>query len=101
MITATLSKISDSKFAVHGPLTFETVPDLLKLVKQGLNSSPQVMVDLQDISRADSAGLAFLIEWLRLAQGRNCQLQFINFPTQFKNLITVTGLTKTLGPLEG
>ena len=53
-------------------------------------------IDLQQVTQADSAGLALLIEWLRQARKANVSLSFSNIPPQMLVLIRVNGLQDTL-----
>ncbi|MCK7579441.1 MAG: STAS domain-containing protein [Chromatiales bacterium] len=54
------------------------------------------MIDLAQVERADSAGLALMIEWLKRAQVAGCKLRFANIPVQVQTLIRVNGLQAAL-----
>ena len=99
-MNASVVTIAENKFALQGPLTFDTVPDVLGDSRSWLKKGAEVTIDLQQVSKADSAGLALLIEWLRLARLSNCKVHFINFPPQFRSLIYVTGLQQALAIAE-
>lgn len=99
-MNANVVTIAENKFALQGPLTFDTVPDVLGESRSWLKKDAEVTIDLKQVSKADSAGLALLIEWLRLARLSNCKVHFINFPPQFKSLIDVTGLQQALAITE-
>jgi phospholipid transport system transporter-binding protein len=87
--TATLQPVS-------GPLTFDTVPALLAGSGGWFAAAGGVTVDLQQVTQADSAGLALLLEWLRRARRAGCALAFVNIPPQMQVLIRVNGLTGVL-----
>ena len=90
----------DGSYEISGLLTFATVPALLKQSSEWLTSGERVItVDLKLVSRADSAGLALMIEWSRLARARQLQLSFANIPTQLATLIRISGL-QDLFPTE-
>ena len=57
-------------------------------------------LDLSGVERADSAGLALLLEWKRLTQGRGQPLRLRNIPRQLRNLALVSGVDAMLG-MEG
>ena len=83
---------------VSGPLVFDTVPDLYEQTRGWLERpGGAVSADLRAVSRADSAGLALFVEWLRLAKTTGRALTFINVPEQVHSLIRVNGLEEALG----
>ena len=80
---------------VRGPLTFATVPRLFLDSNHIIKSASEtITIDLQDVSRTDSAGLALLIEWLRAA---GSHARFVNVPAQLRRLIDVSGLARAFG----
>ncbi len=79
---------------IHGPLTFETVPDILNASHGWLHGGTGSMtIDLKQVTKADSAGLALMVEWLRLARSAHRKMIFLNIPQQTRNIIEVSGLT--------
>ncbi|MDH5649157.1 MAG: STAS domain-containing protein [Gammaproteobacteria bacterium] len=84
---------SDGVYEISGLLTFATVPQLLGQSKQWLVKGEQaVTIDLKSVSKADSAGLALMVEWLHLARQAHRELRFINIPSQLTHLIRLSGL---------
>ena len=81
---------------VAGELTFETVPALYQDSLGWFAGASELVIDLAQVTRADSAGLALLIEWLRGAEKAGCKLQYNNIPQQVQNLIRINGLNGTL-----
>lgn len=81
---------------VTGALTFETVPDLYRNSASWFAGAGDLTIDLTQVDRTDSAGLALLIEWLRRAQAANRRLRFTNIPTQVQTLIRINGLQDAL-----
>ncbi len=89
----------DGVLKVSGELTFSTVPTLLTKAAAILTDSPQgaaVDVDLTAVSHADSAGLALLIEWHRLASDTGRSLHFHHLPKQMLALARVSNLESLL-----
>ncbi|KHD06153.1 hypothetical protein PN36_15510 [Candidatus Thiomargarita nelsonii] len=72
---------------VSGELNFATVGALSTEFTQ-----PPKVVDLCDVTRTDSAGLALLIEWRR----SEAPITFRNMPAQMLNLATVCGVQDML-----
>lgn len=92
---------NDDALSASGELTFETVPRLLDQSRAWLQSSGgAITVDLKAVTRADSAGLALLVEWLRLARLKARPLAFTNMPEQVRSLVRVNGLGHALGVSE-
>jgi len=81
---------------VAGALTFETVPALYQNSAIWFVGAGDLTIDLAQVERTDSAGLALLIEWLRRAQAANRKLRFTNIPTQVQTLIRINGLQDAL-----
>lgn len=82
-------------FALSGRMTFQTVPQFLGHTDEWLRSGAKtVMIDMQGVTLADSAGLALMIEWLQLARAAKRQLVFTNIPEQVSHLIRVNGLER-------
>lgn len=92
----------DGRLVVEGALTFATVPDVLSpsavWIQQG---SGDISVDLNGVTRTDSAGLALLVELLQLAQARGRSVRFVHVPEQLHSLIRVNGLGAALGISTG
>lgn len=88
-------------FQITGELTLKTVPEA---AKKGLNlfdkAEREIYIDLQDVSRTDSAGLALLVAWVRYAKEKNKTLQFLNIPAQMLSIARISSLDEIL-PLEG
>ena len=84
------SPLPSDLWQLTGELTFTTVSDLLT---RFLNSPqrPQ-QLDLQAVSRVDSAGLAFLIEIRR----QQPQVKLLNLPPQLLKLAEINQVTGLL-----
>jgi phospholipid transport system transporter-binding protein len=53
-------------------------------------------VDCAPLRQFDSAALAVLLGWRRVAQGRGATLQFLNFPAQLASLAGAYGIESLL-----
>lgn len=93
---AQIQVVGDS-WKITGPLSFDTANALLleshELCQQGELPS---RIDLQDVSCADSAGLALLVEWLRQAELKQHQVVLDNFPKQLIALAEISDLGELL-----
>ncbi len=81
---------------VEGELTFETVPQLYAASAGWFEGSGDLVIDLGGVTRADSAGLGLMIEWLRRAGTAGRGLRFVNISAHMQTLIRVYGLQDAL-----
>jgi phospholipid transport system transporter-binding protein len=82
--------------SVSGPMTFVSVPALFAGSSGWFAAGRDITIDLAQVTQADSAGLALLVEWLRQARRAQCRARFINIPPQMQVLIRVNCLQGTL-----
>jgi phospholipid transport system transporter-binding protein len=82
MTETRVSPCGESGFAIAGTLDFSTVGELLPQGIALLNGAHphSIALDLSGVTRANSAGLALLLEWLDHARQRNQQLYFTHLP---------------------
>lgn len=90
------SSDKDNVFSLHGTLTLDNVASTWKesrsLLHDGVNA-----VDLADVSRVDSAGLALLLEWQAQARLRKASLEFMNAPKDLLRLADLSEASDLLG----
>jgi len=92
---ARLEAGADGQYRLSGELSFRTVPDLLRQSQALFEGCSTFVVDLQEVTRADSAGLALLLEWLQGCRRRQQDLFFRNLPRALGDIARVSNL----GPL--
>lgn len=80
------------RFRVLGPLTFDTVESIPALPIDWAAIAGSVTIDFCEVPKADSAGLALMLEWRRLTQKAGRELVFVNLPNRLHDLIRVNGL---------
>ncbi|MDH3871274.1 MAG: STAS domain-containing protein, partial [Gammaproteobacteria bacterium] len=68
MVDAVIETAAEGRWRLSGELGFGTVSRMLKESRAGFLDAGDIEVDLSGVTRADSAGLALLIEWLRTAE---------------------------------
>ncbi len=89
----------DSKervFHVTGELTFATVNALLEQAPAVFENHHLLNIDLARVTRSDSAGVALLIDWLRLAKSTNKEIMFYNIPTQMLAIANASSVDELL-----
>jgi phospholipid transport system transporter-binding protein len=97
MSAPNLTRVSENQFAVSGELNMQTVPAVARTAAGFLQDCRgDVTIDLSAVSRADSAGLALMVDWLRLARRYQFTLQFKNLPEQLLRIAKVSELHEIL-----
>ncbi|MFP5504930.1 MAG: lipid asymmetry maintenance protein MlaB [Gammaproteobacteria bacterium] len=96
MTQAAIRRAGDGRLAVEGELSFATVTRLVGEARRLFEQAEEIRIDLQAITRADSAGLALLVECMRYAQRLGKPIQFLNIPTQMLAIARVSSLDQVL-----
>ena len=94
--SASVQQGRDGRLEIRGELSFASVPALWRDCRAQCTSGGTIDVDLAQIQRSDSAGLALLIEWLREAQRSGASLRFFNIPGQMLEMARASGLDQIL-----
>ncbi|MDX9766411.1 MAG: STAS domain-containing protein [Ectothiorhodospiraceae bacterium] len=98
MSEARLEPAGDGRWRLAGELSFASVGSLLPDGRELLNGG-EVVLDLSGVTRADSAGVALLVEWLRQARAAGVTLRYAGLPPQMRSLIDLSDLDDIL-PLD-
>lgn len=96
MSRAAIRRAGDGRLAVEGELSFTTVTRLVGEARRLFEQAEEIHIDLQAITRADSAGLALLVECMRYAQRLGKPIQFLNIPPQMLAIARVSSLDQVL-----
>ena len=97
MSRALINKLDMHHYQVEGELNLATTPNLLQsMLGQFPSAGSEAHIDLEGVTRSDSAGLALLVEWLRLAEQQNISLRFHNLPNQLREIARVSDLLPLL-----
>jgi phospholipid transport system transporter-binding protein len=93
---AKLESLGGGRFRVSGVLDAGTAGELLKQSKDRFANERQLDIDLAGVSEGDSAGLALMIEWLRIANEAKQALSFHNVPGQISALARISDIEELL-----
>lgn len=85
-----------ARVRLSGELDAETVPRRLRESQDWFEHGEETVIDLSDVGRVDSAGVALLLEWVRDAHVSNATLSFINAPAQMRSLIDFCALNDVI-----
>ena len=85
-------------FVLQGELTFSSIDKktVNAFAVNILDSVDKIILDLNQVTCFDSAGLALLIEWIKLAQNKNMKLLFDNIPDQLLAIARLSGFEQAL-----
>ncbi len=88
--------LDDDVVQFSGELVFDTVPEIWANSFDLITSSERLIIDLSKVTRADSAGLALLVGWLRVAVKSSRLIEFRNIPEKLMAIARVSGVAEIL-----
>ena len=93
-----ISEPASGRVVVSGELTFATARDARQLGVLVLESSraERIVIDCAGVTRADSAGLAVLLEWLAWSRRKNRPVSFESLPA---SLVAIARISEVDGLL--
>jgi phospholipid transport system transporter-binding protein len=97
---ANLEALGAGRFRVSGVLDARTAPALLQQSKERFAHEQVIDVDFGPVTESDSAGLALLIEWMRIARRQRVKLHFENIPAQIAALARISEVEDLLAVTE-
>ena len=86
MSEARLDAVGDDRWSLAGDLDFASVPAVWSDLEKALRGSARVTLSLSGAQRANSAGLALLIEALDVARRNGCELRLVDVPADLMDL---------------
>jgi phospholipid transport system transporter-binding protein len=95
---ATLTSVSGGRLGIRGELSFASVPGLWQQSKRLFTTIEHghLDLDLKEVCKVDSAGLALLVAWTRWAHSQTKALRFHNIPPQLQALAQANNLNALL-----
>ncbi len=99
MSKASIQVGKNGRLEIHGALDFDSVPGLWSHCCARFSERNELDIDLSQVERSDSAGLALLVECLRQAHQSGKTLRFFNIPAQMLAIARVSSLDQVL-PLQ-
>ncbi|MBV1875674.1 MAG: STAS domain-containing protein [Cycloclasticus sp.] len=96
MSNAALEKNEEGIIDVSGTLGFGLVADLLLSSRHFFAGQGDLVFNLAGVEKADSAGLALLVEWMVMAERSGRAICFQEMPKQMLDIARVSGLDEIL-----
>lgn len=95
-------RCTERGIAVAGTLTIATAPRALEAARDCFEQGNGVLqVDLGDLQHTDSAALAVLLEWHRVAARKGRSLEFVAVPERLLQLAQISELEEVVGFRHG
>jgi phospholipid transport system transporter-binding protein len=91
-----LNDLGEGHFALNGEMTFETAERILLASEEPFEQHTRIEVDLEGVTRADSAGLALLLEWITWANHTVREIRFLSMPERILAIARTTEVEQLL-----
>jgi phospholipid transport system transporter-binding protein len=92
-----LQKVADGQYEVQGELTMYSVPSLARDARTMLSRlQGNIRISFSGVERVDSAGLALMIDWMRVAHDGQFTVLFEHLPKQLQRIAKVSELQDLL-----
>ena len=75
-----LNDLGGGNFEISGDMSFETAERILRASQRAFEQHENVRVDMSAVDKADSAGLALLLEWMSWAKQGVAKIDFVAIP---------------------
>ncbi|NOX76586.1 MAG: STAS domain-containing protein [Gammaproteobacteria bacterium] len=94
--TPRLQAAEHGQLLLSGELTLDTVSALATDTRVLFADDGDINIDLGAVARADSAGVALLVQWQREARRRQRTVCFRNIPSQMLSIARLCGVDELL-----
>jgi phospholipid transport system transporter-binding protein len=94
---AVLAGQGQGRWALSGDLLFDNAARLLDEGMAAFGADSSAEIDLSQVGRVDSAGLALLVEWAVAARSSGRTVSYHNVPPVLSTLAGISDLTQFLG----
>ena len=91
-----LQDLGEGRFALTGEITFETAERVLLASEEPFEQHTRIEVDLAGVTKADSAGLALLLEWITWANHTVREIRFLSMPERILAIARTTEVEQLL-----
>ena len=100
VVGPTVSEAGEGRFVVTGELTFATAREARQAGILALESSrsERIVVDCTGVTRADSAGLAVLLDWLAWGRRKSRAVSLTNLPESLIAIARISEVDELLRP---
>ncbi len=86
----TIEDLGEGRFAISGEMNFDTAEKILRASEVPFEEHSQLEIDLSEVTDADSAGLALLLEWVTWANHSVREIRFTGIPDKILAIAKTT-----------
>jgi phospholipid transport system transporter-binding protein len=90
-----MNEVSGGRLRVSGPMVIDSAT-ALKQAGDSAVAAGAAMIDLAAVTEADSAAVAILLSWVRVARERKQALMIVNTPASIRSLAALYGVAEML-----
>ncbi len=93
--------VAGEALALTGELSFDTIPQVLEesaAYAARTDLPDRLTIDFSGITNVDSAAVALLLDWRRMAVKRGKTLVFVNLPANLLALAELYGVAELIQP---
>lgn len=80
-------RVEEGCLFVRGAITYDNVVETTRAGEAVIKMNSRVVIDLAEITQVDSSAVSMLLEWVRVAQTHDQEIEFINLPANLADLI--------------
>ncbi len=91
-----LEDLGEGRFVLTGEMTFDTAERILRESEAPFEEHTRIEVDLSGVEKADSAGLALLLEWITWANHTVREIRFVDMPERVLAIARTTEVDSLL-----
>lgn len=84
--------LNNQTLYLSGELDFYNVMSVYQKSLNLFNNLSAYQVDFSKLTSSDSAGIALIVEWLKLAKQHNKSIQLTNLSANLQSIVSVAGL---------
>jgi phospholipid transport system transporter-binding protein len=88
--------LNNQTLYLSGDLDFYNVMSVYRKSLVLLKNIPVYQIDFSKLTTSDSAGIALIMEWLKLAKKHHKSIQLNNLSANLQSIVEVAGLTELL-----
>jgi phospholipid transport system transporter-binding protein len=91
-----LDDLGDGRLRFSGALNYETAGDVLAESERRFEPYDSITVSFEEVTDADSAGLALLLEWVARAKREAREIRFEQVPAQIRAIARISEVESML-----
>lgn len=86
----------EGRFALTGDMSFATANQILRASEAVFPQHESLQVDMSQVGKADSAGLALLLEWKSQAAQRDASISYVGIPESLVSIARTSEVSDLL-----